>query len=165
MKARAAGAALLAPAALALLFAGSCGPGEEKDPVGAATRHWDGLRRDVDRLRTARGAARDEPRRLVCYRLSSEVRGDLQAQARGGGLPDCPFLDRVALLNGTTQLSPLRSPTLDGPPGGPAVTGKVAALRGNRREVLTVVVQEQNPGNWQVVRLGDAGVTGSEASR
>ena len=165
MKVRAAGAALVAPAALALLLGGACGPGTEDDPVGAATRTWDRVRGEVSRLRTARGPDRDSRRRVVCYRLSSRVMQELRAEVGGGGLPECRFIERLALLNGTTELGPLRSPVLEGPPGGPAVTGRAAAVRGERREVLTVVVQEVNPGNWEIVRLGDAGVSGSEASR
>ena len=165
MTAGAAGGALVVLAAAALMAGSACGPGTEDDPVGAATRYWEGMRKDTARLRTARGADRDGPRRVVCYRLSTNVREELRRRAGGGGLPECPFIDRVALLNGSTRLGPLREPRVEEPNGGPAVAARFDAVRGRRREVLDVVIQEENPGNWQIVRLGDAGVSESEASR
>jgi hypothetical protein len=135
--------------ACTLMALTACGPGEEDDPKGAATAVWDRFRGNVHRLTTATGRQREEPRRLVCYRLYPRLRQSLAERVGARDQPQCPFLDRVALLNGTRRLGPLqdlRVPDQRGP-----LTVRARITVGDR--VRDVELQEVNPANWQITRL------------
>ena len=139
------------PAAVicAVLALAACGPGEEDDPEGAAARVWDRFRGYVGQLETARGPARDEPRRRVCYRLATPLRTRLAKTAGAEDLPQCPFLERVELLNGSRTLGPLRDVRVPDQPGPLTVRARFRA----DDALEDVEIQEVNPGNWEITRL------------
>lgn len=150
MRRRAAIAALLAVAL------GACGPpSTDDDPLGSAGKRWDRIRTYVDQLESASGDRRTDPRNVVCNALGEDLRRALERRAGGRGQPDCQFLERIPLLNGSTRLGALEGAKEIKGPGPQRVTARVKAVREGRERSVPVEVTHSNPGNWEITALGD----------